>query len=146
VSDRALRFATLAATVYAAHSLADHVLGQTDAQAAAKALPGREGWLALAHHVGQYHAVMAAMVAVTAKTTGLPVRPGRLAAGLAISVATHALWDRRRPVVWVLDHTGSAPFARLSDHGLNGAYLADQSLHVGCLWLAALVASGGIHA
>ncbi|WP_239311277.1 hypothetical protein [Frankia sp. Cj3] len=34
-------FATLAATAYAAHTLADHVGGQTDRQAALKATAGR---------------------------------------------------------------------------------------------------------
>ncbi|ORT47186.1 hypothetical protein [Frankia sp. KB5] len=137
---RPATFAALFATAYAAHQLADHVVGQTDAQAAAKAAPGRAGWTALGRHVGAYHAVMAGMVAVTARTVGMPVTGRGLAAGLAVSAATHALWDRRTPVRWIQDHTGSADFARLADHGLNGAYLSDQALHVGSLWAAALVA------
>lgn len=140
MSDNTSTYAALGFTLLAAHQLADHVLGQTDAQARTKGKPGREGWAALGRHVGMYHAVMGGMVAVTAQTVGLPVSGCGLAAGLAVSAGTHALWDRRWPVRWVLAHTGSAPFADLADHGMNGAYLADQALHVGCLWLAALVA------
>jgi len=143
VTERATRFTTYLGAFTAAHEIADHVLGQTDAQTAAKAKPGREGWSALGRHIAQYHTVMGLMVATTVKTTGLRVSPGRLAAGLAISAATHALWDRRKPVVWLVTHTGSPAFAKLAGHGMNGPYLADQALHKACLWLAAIVASGG---
>ncbi|OHV49320.1 DUF3307 domain-containing protein [Pseudofrankia sp. BMG5.36] len=137
----AATFAALTITAYAAHTLADHVLGQTDRQAAAKALPGRAGWAALARHVGAYHLVMAAMCTVTVAALALPISPAGAAAGLAISIATHTVWDRRTPVRWVLEHTGAARFAALADHGLNGMYLADQALHTACLWAAALTAT-----
>lgn len=134
----AATFAALLATAYAAHQLADHVIGQTDSQAAAKAAPGRAGWLALARHVGAYHLIQIVMVGLTVAVLGLPLSlPGALA-GMAISAGTHLLWDRRTPVRWVLDHVGAPRFARLADHGLNGMYLADQALHVACLWAAAL--------
>ncbi len=133
-------FAVLLGTVFAAHQLADHVLGQTDAQAAAKATAGRAGWAALGRHVAQYHLVVVAMVAVTVLALHVPLSPAGAAAGLAVSVGTHLLWDRRRPVRWLLTHLGGRGFADLTDHGLNGMYLADQSLHAASLWLAALVA------
>ncbi|WP_239404510.1 hypothetical protein [Frankia sp. Cj3] len=121
-------FATLAVTVYAAHTLADHVVGQTDRQAA------------LAAHVGAYHLILAAMCAAVVAVFGLPVSPTGAVAGLALSAATHALWDRRTPVRWLLEHTGAVRFAALADHGLNGMYLTDQALHTFCLWAAALAA------
>ncbi len=132
-------YAALGVTVYAAHQLADHVLGQTDAQAGAKAKPGRAGWAALARHVAQYHAVMIVMVAVTVTVLHVPLSPAGAAAGLAISAGTHLLWDRRRPVRWLLIRCGGRGFADLADHGLNGMYLADQSLHAASLWLAVLL-------
>lgn len=134
--DRPATFAALLATAAAAHNLADHVLGQTDAQAAAK----ERDWAALARHVGAYHAVMATMVGLTVRGTGLRVSARGLAAGLVVSAGTHALWDRRAPVRWVLEHTGSAPFARQTGAGINGMYLSDQALHAGSIWLATLVA------
>ncbi|ADP84826.1 hypothetical protein [Pseudofrankia inefficax] len=131
-------FATLAATAYAAHTLADHVLGQTDRQAALKATAGPAGWAALARHIGGYHLILTAMSAAAVAAFGLPISPTGAAAGLALSAATHALWDRRTPVRWVLEHTGARQFAQLADHGLNGLYLSDQALHTACLWAAAL--------
>ncbi len=131
-------FATLAATAYAAHTLADHVGGQTDRQAALKATAGRAGWAALARHVGAYHLILTAMCGAVVAVFGLPVSPAGVAVGLVISAATHALWDRRTPVRWLLEHTGGRQFAQLADRGLNGMYLTDQALHTFCLWAAAL--------
>lgn len=146
MNSRPATFATLLSTAYAAHQLADHVLGQTDAQAAAKALPGRAGWTALARHVGAYHAVMGGMVAVTARSVGLPVTGRGLAASLAVSAATHAVWDRRRPVAWLMTRAGSPGYAGMTiktdPDGIPwqpGLIAADQALHTACLWAAALV-------
>lgn len=119
------------------HGLADHVLGQTHAQATGKASPGLPGWLADLRHVAAYHAVM--IGAGLLAWLFLPLHwstPGILAA-LAWSVGTHALLDRRWPVRWILTHTGSKGFADLADHGLNGMYLSDQSLHTFALLIAA---------
>jgi hypothetical protein len=133
-------FAVLLGTLFPAHQLADHVLGQTDAQAAAKAKPGRTGWAALGRHVAQYHLVVVVMVTTTVLALHVPLSATGAAAGLAVSAGTHLLWDRRRPVRWLLIRCGGRGFADLADHGLNGMYLADQSLHAASLWLAALVA------
>ncbi|MCK9893328.1 DUF3307 domain-containing protein [Frankia sp. AgB32] len=136
----AVTFAVLVVTLSLGHKLADHVLGQTDAQARLKAAPGRAGWAALARHLVAYHAVLVTMVAVALGALGLSLSVLGAAAGLTVSVFSHALWDRRRAVRWLLVRTGSGDFADLADHGLNGMYLADQSLHGASLWLAALVA------
>jgi uncharacterized protein DUF3307 len=136
----AITFATLAATAYAGHQLGDHV-AQTDTMAGAKASRGRAGYLALARHIAVYHLIVAALCGVTAAVLGLAVSPAGAAVGLAVSAATHALWDRRTPVRWLLEHTGSRGWAALADRGVSGLYLSDQALHIGCLWLAALLAA-----
>ncbi|GAA3271299.1 DUF3307 domain-containing protein [Dactylosporangium vinaceum] len=135
----AATFAAIAATLYAAHQLADHVLGQTDRQAAHKAAPGWTGWRHLLGHVALYHLVMAVMTLTVVAVLHLPATGTGLITGLAFSAVSHAFLDRRWPVRWLLEHTGSIPFSRLADHGLNGMYLADQSLHYACLWLSALL-------
>ncbi|WP_163554651.1 DUF3307 domain-containing protein [Candidatus Frankia alpina] len=133
-------FGTLFATVYAAHMLADHVAGQTDRQAANKARPGVAGWRALGAHLLGYHLVLVGMVALAVVVLGVPLSASGAVGGLAVSVVTHGVWDRRRPVAWVLHHFRAPEFAALADHGLNGMYLADQSLHVACLWAGCLLA------
>ncbi len=140
MSTAATTFAALAATLYAAHQIADHVLGQTDTQAALKATRSRRGWAALARHVTAYHTVMAVMVTIAWAMLDLDLSAVGLAAGLTVSVATHTVWDRRTPVRWVLEHTGARKFAAMADRGLNGMYLADQALHLACLWAAGLLA------
>lgn len=136
--EAAATFAVLAATLYPAHHLADHVLGQTDHQASEKAKPGWEGWRANLAHVGAYHLVLAALLCVVWAVFALPLSPLGVAVGLAVSAVTHAVLDRRWPVHLIARMTGSAEFVKPS-HPLPGAYLIDQSLHLGCLWVAALL-------
>ena len=125
--------------LFAGHWAGDH-LAQTDRQAAHKAGKGAEGWQAMAGHVAGYTACQAVALAGLA-ATGRRTSLGRAAAALAISAGTHAVIDRRWPVQWLLRHTGSPDFASLASHGLNGPYLADQALHIGCIYAAALVAA-----
>lgn len=131
----AAQFAAVYATLHAAHQLGDHI-AQTDSQAARKMQP--DGWGAMAGHVGSYHATAAVMLLAANRLLRLRLSPGRMAAGLALSAATHALLDRRWPVRWINQHTGSPGFGDLQAP-LNGPYLTDQALHTGCLWLAALI-------
>ncbi|MFJ3221463.1 hypothetical protein ACIPLC_36790 [Kitasatospora sp. NPDC086801] len=131
------------------HNLADHVLGQSDRQAAHKGAPSREevaagasprrGWGACLAHVGQYHLVLAVLLGLTWLVLPMHWSWTGLTAGLAWSMATHALLDRRFPVRWILQHTGSPDFAELHSAGLNGMYLADQALHSGALLVSALL-------
>lgn len=159
-------FGAVLAALWAAHDLADHVIGQTDHQAAHKAT----SWSAMAGHVGLYHAVQVATLGALRGLCG--VRPSwrRTLAGVLLSASTHALLDRRWPVVRALELTGSAGFARSNrtpthGHGpvgfppdgpdglhddrgdrplpLHGPYLADQALHHTCLAVAAAVIAGG---
>lgn len=134
------RFGAVLATLTAAHNLADHVL-QTDHQAGGKA--AATGWVGpMAGHVAGYHAAQVVGLVVADRVLGLGLRPGRVAAAVALSAGTHAFLDRRWPVRWVLRHTGSPAFADLTTP-INGPYVADQALHHAVLWLAALIATAG---
>lgn len=134
----AATFAAIAVTLYAGHQLADHVLGQTDRQAREKALPGWRGWRACLAHVLLYHVVLTSMLAVAILALGLDLSDAGRRAGIGFSFATHLFIDRRWPVRWLLEHTGSRFFAS-PEHPLPGVYLADQALHYACLWVAALI-------
>lgn len=137
MSTSALVFAVAMATLVAAHQLADHIV-QTDTDANAKAAPGMNGWRHLLIHVGTYHATALVMLVITAVALHMPLTVTGMVAGLGFSAVTHAILDRRWPVRWILQHTGSTAFAdRMSP--ICGMYLADQALHYGCLWVAALL-------
>ncbi|MGW4942958.1 DUF3307 domain-containing protein [Actinoplanes sp. NPDC004185] len=133
----AATFAAIAVTLHAAHQLGDHIL-QTDTNANHKAAPGRTGWTHLTIHVGTYHAAALVMLTATATLLNLPITATGLAAGIGFSAVTHAFLDRRWPVRWLLEHTGSAAFADRQTP-ICGLYLADQSLHHACLWASALL-------
>lgn len=135
----AATFAAVGFTLLCGHQLADHVIGQTDWQAKNKMKPGREGWRANLAHVAQYHLVLLGMLGVVVATLDLPVTLVGVLAGLGFSAVTHAILDRRWPVRAILRATGSAPFAELKSGGINGLYLADQSLHIAALWVSALL-------
>jgi hypothetical protein len=160
---RAARFAAAYAALLPAHDLADHVV-QTDHQAAHKAGPGWAGARAMAGHVGGYLVVQ--LLAVLALRV-LGVRPSwrRTAAAVTLSAGTHALLDRRWPVRWILEHTGSRGFARpvviatgeiqgddpmeigalhvTGQLPIHGPYLTDQALHHVVLAVCAAILAGG---
>ncbi|MEU7092961.1 hypothetical protein [Kitasatospora aureofaciens] len=131
------------AVLSVAHNLADHVLGQTDHQAAHKGAPTpaevadganpRRGWAACLAHVGLYHAVLAGIYLLARLAVPLPSSPLGLTLGLLWSAATHAVLDRRWIVRLILERTGSPFFATLQAGGISGPYLADQALHAGAL-------------
>jgi hypothetical protein len=133
-------FAAVFAAMFAGHHIGDHV-AQTDWQAKTKARPDRvsraTSWRAMAGHILTYHlcvgAALAALLLVDVRFTW----PG-VVAGLGFSAVTHAFLDRRWPVRWLLEHTGSKAFAE-STTPLHGVYLSDQSLHLACLFVSALL-------
>lgn len=131
-------FAAVFATLLAGHLVADHVVGQTDRQAEGKARPGLAGWELCLRHVVQYHVVLIAFLIGTALVVDLQLEAAGVLVGLVFSAATHVLLDRRWLVRWLLVHTGSPKFAD-PQHPLPGMYLADQSLHIGCLWISSLL-------
>lgn len=123
--------------LYAGHMVGDHIV-QTDWQAAHKADKGRTGVVAMAGHVIGYGLTQTVACAALL-LAGAPLSLVGLTVGLVVSVATHAFIDRRWPVQWILRRTGSDRFAALTSNGMNGPYLADQALHIGCLFVAAVL-------
>lgn len=130
-------FAAVFIAMFVGHHVGDHV-AQTDAQAAAKAQPGEAGWWAMVGHILTYHAAVLFALGAARLVLDLPISGVGLAAGIAFSVVTHAFLDRRWPVRWLLEHTGSKAFAE-STTPLHGCYLADQSMHIACLFVSALL-------
>jgi hypothetical protein len=137
-----LAFAVLLPSLWAAHNVGDHV-AQTDHQANRKS----KDWSAMAGHIATYQGAQAVAVGAVLAATGLRCGRWGLLAGTVISAASHAFIDRRWPVAAVLEATGSPDFADLTVSARRGTvkfqfpqgmYLADQALHHGCLFVAAL--------
>ncbi|MFJ6617417.1 hypothetical protein ACIQOW_07540 [Kitasatospora sp. NPDC091335] len=158
-SVRAARFAAAYALLRAAADVADHWI-QTDHQARIKGATDRPpvvdtdetGWvtavhraadgrLACAAHVASYTATQAAALLAGSRLLGVRLRPGPVAAALALSAVTHYVADRREPLRRLADATGKSNFVRLTDHGMNGAYALDQAWHHAFETVAAIVAS-----
>ncbi|WIX75981.1 hypothetical protein QRX50_31475 [Amycolatopsis carbonis] len=148
--DDTATLATFAASGFillVAHNLADHVTGQTDSQADNKAAPTpdevaaganpHQGWPAILAHVARYHVTLVVLGLLAWLVLPLHWSVLGVVLALAWSAATHAPLDRRWPVRWLLENTGSPKFANLNIGGLNGMYAADQALH----WLALAVSA-----
>jgi hypothetical protein len=73
------------------------------------------------------------VLAGTAYTLDLPLSAAGVAAGLGVSLVTHAVLDLRAPVRLILRATRSPEFAEQATP-VNGMYVADQALH----WLSLL--------
>jgi len=125
-------------TATVAHGLADHILGQTDKIAANKVKPGRVGWSHILQHVMYYHIVMVIMLLVIVVLFSLPVTLLGFISAILFSAVTHAFIDRRWPVRWILEKTGSPNFAEMQTP-ICGMYLADQDLHKTALWISAIL-------
>lgn len=141
-----LIFTTTLGALLVAHNVGDHIC-QTDHQAACKVRPaestedppsGAVQARAMAGHVGGYQLTQAAALAAVLPASGLRPSWRGMLAGTVFSAATHAFLDRRWPVRWVLQRTGSPKFAELQTP-INGAYQADQALHHACLFVSALL-------
>lgn len=133
-----LTFAATLGTLLVAHNVGDHIV-QSDCQAAGKAAAEPAEWVpAMCGHIGGYQAAQAAALAAVLPASGLRPSWRGLLAGTVFSAASHAFLDRRWPVRWILQHTRSPKFADLQAP-INGPYVADQSLHHGCLFVSALL-------
>ena len=141
VMARVALFGAAFAALYAAHQVADHWV-QTQHQADEKGKPGWCGRWNCVKHVGSYTLTQLVALVVAAWWLGFAWPAGWLAAGLGVSAVTHYFADRRAPLRKLAEASGSGKFYRLADFGLNGAYLLDQSWHVGWLFVAALVIVG----
>lgn len=138
---RVALFVVSFAAMQAAHYVADHWL-QTDHQAAAKGDANWRGRWACASHVGVYVFAQAVALYAAAGWLGLHLAPGWTAAGLGVSAVTHYVADRRWPLRWLAERSAPARFFHVKGGGINGAYLLDQSWHLGWIFVAALVVAG----
>lgn len=127
--------------LYVAHQVADHWV-QSQHQADCKGEAGWRGRVACASHVATYTVTALLALVAVAWRTGVDLSPGSVAAGLAVSAVTHYIADRRTPLRVLADRAGAGRFYRLNAAGMNGAYLLDQSWHIGWLGVAALVIGG----
>ncbi|MEV7023242.1 hypothetical protein [Kitasatospora sp. NPDC093558] len=139
-ASRAARFAAAYALLRAAADVADHWI-QTDHQASTKGEDAAAGRRACAAHVASYIATQASVLLGGARLLRVRLRPGPVAAALALSAASHYVADRRDPLRRLADATGKGRFVRLADHGMNGAYCLDQAWHHAFETAAALIAS-----
>ena len=146
-----------------ADHVADHWL-QTGHQAAHKADTGVAGHRAMAGHIASYAGAQALAVVAADRLLGMGLKPGRIAAAVAVSAATHWFIDRRWPVRKLAEATGKtgckrdgrctdpehAPDGSDCDGGfhtlggpLGGAYVLDQSAHHLMEAVASVVAARG---
>ncbi|MEV0307845.1 transcriptional regulator [Nonomuraea fuscirosea] len=151
---RTAAFAATLTALYVAHEIGDHWV-QTNHQAKTKGGRGeqqRAGQLACARHVAGVTAAKVAVLAITCKTLGLKLRPGRTAAALALDAATHYWADRRFTLEDLADALGKSDYFNLGlprpghddNHTLgSGRFALDQSFHRTMLWAAALIIAGG---
>jgi hypothetical protein len=132
--------------LYAGHQIGDHVV-QTNAVAATKGAPSAEqlaagvspwaGWAACTKHVVSYTGAQVAALAVVWVVS--PLGPAGAAAALLASASTHAVIDRRWLVRRLIRAKGCHDWQ-------EGPYLIDQSLHMGALLVASVLAAsvGGV--
>lgn len=122
--------------------LVGHYLGdfwvQSDKDACAKGQPGAAGRIPCARHVATYTAT-AVLALAAARTVGVRPTAGRTVAGLLVSAVSHYVIDRRAPLRWLAERTGKARFYATPE----GPLLLDQAAHIGFLYIAALIISGG---
>jgi hypothetical protein len=127
--------------LYAGHQIGDHVV-QSDWAATTKAAPSVEqlaagvppwtGWAACLRHVVSYTGTQAVALGFVCIVAPLALL-GTMAALLA-SASTHAVIDRR----WIVRRLIRAKGC----HGWQeGPYLIDQSLHMGALLVASVLAA-----
>ncbi len=127
--------------LFAGHHLGDHPF-QSTAAATGKSAPETaelargahpwRGWSWCVRHVAVYTATQAACLALVALVA--PLHPVGALAALAVSASTHAVIDRRWVVRWFLSVKGAHDW-------VEGPYLVDQSLHLGVLLVAAVLAA-----
>jgi hypothetical protein len=145
-SPRAARFAAVYALMRMAADLGDHWI-QSDHQAVTKGQhdeyegqSSRAGRIACTAHVATYTATQAAVLYAGSRALGLRLKPGRVAAALALSAGTHWWADRRMHLKAVADATGKGNFYQLGGP-LGGAYALDQAFHHTVETVAAAIAA-----
>ncbi|MEU8673005.1 DUF3307 domain-containing protein [Streptomyces anulatus] len=125
-------FADVFIALYVAHMLADYP-GQTDHQSTHKADRSAAGWRANLAHSGTHVVISLVALVAVQLVTDAPLNVLAAAAGLLWIGTTHGFIDRRWPVLWWMNRTGSPVFATK-----GGAAYVDQALHIAALGIAAL--------
>lgn len=128
--------ATVFVALVAGHYAGDFLV-QTDHQSAHKAERSWRGVRAMYGHLIGYLACQSAAL-VLLQLSGIKMPAPAAYAALAFSVITHGFIDRRWPVVWWGEHTGSAAFVA-ADNPVHGRMHVDQAMHFVCMFLAAVV-------
>ncbi|TWP51251.1 DUF3307 domain-containing protein [Lentzea tibetensis] len=136
--DTAVTFAAVSAALYAGHHVGDYWL-QTPHQGKHKGDCGREGWLAAGRHVATYTIATAVAVALVAVVIGLPISPAAFVVGQLVSAATHLVIDRRYPLRALAALVDRVQPGKLDYYDNGGAAHLDQSAHIFCLFVAALL-------
>jgi hypothetical protein len=131
----ALILAVTLATLYAAHSLADHWI-QTDHQAVTKGGAGWPARLADLAHVTTYTLTLAVALAVVDWRCHLAYDIPRVAVALVINGITHYIADRRTPVTKLATALGKGGWLK---HDPEAGYKLDQSWHYAFLFVTALI-------
>ncbi|MFM9812793.1 transcriptional regulator [Streptomyces scabiei] len=145
-STRATRSAAAYALLRMAADLGDHWL-QTHHQAVTKGQhdendgqSSRAGRIACTAHVATYTATQAAVLYAGSRALGLRLKPGRVAAALALSAGTHWWADRRVHLKAVAEAIGKSDYYHLGGP-LGGNYALDQAFHHAVETAAALIAA-----
>lgn len=134
------------ATLYAAHQVGD-IWVQTHRQACDKASRTSVGVRACLAHVTTLTATKLLFLLLLWVATGLPFNPFTLILGLTLDAVTHYWADRRYTLQRLTERLGKTDFYKL---GLpdaapcgTGAYVLDQSWHVGWLFITSLIVAAG---
>jgi Protein of unknown function (DUF3307) len=140
--------------------LAGHYIGdqwiQTNGQACKKALDGPERRAVAMWHCAKHVITWAATVTAFLSGAGLwlhlPLKPGWLAAGIAVNVITHFIADLRTPLIWIGQLLGRGSYIEHSQvMRPDGAqktgpgtaiFHLDQSWHIAWLLVASLLIAG----
>lgn len=111
--------------------LAGHLIGDWIVQTDYQAVNKTTSWKANQQHMLGYHLALAALAALAAPVWAVAVI-------VAVSWSTHAVIDRRWPVVRLMEATGSGPFSKTT----FGVIAVDQALHLSILSVLAAALGG----
>lgn len=153
---RAVVASTAFGALYAGHYLGDQWV-QTAGQACKKSLdrPGAktlEAHWHCAKHVFTYTLGGLALYLMASAWLDLPVRPGWVAAGLAVNAVSHYIVDLRTPLMWMAKKIGRYGYIEhcqvVRPTGPErvgpgtGAFHLDQAWHFIWIFLSALLIAG----
>lgn len=131
-------FAAIAVTLYIAHMVGDHWV-QSDAQSACKGNSSLKGRVNCLTHVATHTLTTAAAIGLVWWQLNLDLSVTAVLAGLTVNAVTHYIADRRSPIRKLAEWTANGGFYARNEGGISGAYLLDQSWHIGWMLPVALI-------